>query len=299
MKLTQCAAFVAIADTGSFTNAARSLEISQSAISHAIAGLEAELGVTLMERDRSGVRLTDAGQRALEPARLMVVQAERVRRAVRSAGAGPEGPLRIGTSQSFAARLLPAVMSELSLRCPRLEIELREGSDTQITQWLRGNGVDVGIVTLPKRGLTTVPLLQDELVAVVPPEHPEAERPELRIDQLAKDPFLMPVGAVETLVRAAFRTVGLEPEVGHHLRDINALLAMVGAGLGVTVLPRLALPLVLPDVRLVPLSPAVVRHLGLGTRLGSHGSPAVEAFVDAARPLALSSDQGRRPVAVH
>ncbi|WP_331729227.1 LysR family transcriptional regulator (plasmid) [Streptomyces sp. NBC_01003] len=298
MKLSQCAAFVAIADTGSFTNAARALGISQSAVSHAIAGLEAALGATLMERDRAGVRLTDAGLRALEPSRVMVVQAERVRQVVRGAGAEPEGPLRIGTSQSFAARLLPAVMSELHVRYPLLEINLREGSDTQITQWLRGNGVDVGIVTLPKRGLTTVPLLQDELVAVVPTDHPEAGRPPLRIDQLATDPFLMPVGGVEVLVRAAFRTVGLEPGVGHHVRDINALLAMVGAGLGVTVLPRLALPLVLPDVRLVPLSPPVVRHLGLGMRLGSQGSPAVEAFVEAARPLALRSDQGRRPVAV-
>lgn len=296
MKLSQCAAFVAIADTGSFTNAARVLGISQSAISHAIAGLETELGVTLMARDRSGVRLTDTGLRALEPARLMVVQAERVRQAVR-AGAEPAGPLRIGTSQSFAARLLPAVMSELRLRHPLLEIELREGSDTQIAHWLRGNDIDVGIVTLPKRGLTTVPLLQDELVAVLAPDHGGAAGPSLRIDQLATDPFLMPVGGVEALVRAAFRAVGLEPEVGHHVRDINALLAMVGAGLGVTVLPRLALPVVLPDVRLVPLSPPVVRHLGLGMRPGTQGSPAVEAFVEAARPLALRSDQGRRPVA--
>ncbi|KRD20026.1 MULTISPECIES: LysR family transcriptional regulator [unclassified Streptomyces] len=297
MKLNQCAAFVAIADTGTFTNAARALGVSQSAISHAIAGLESELGVTLMVRDRSGVELTDAGRRALEPARGVVAQADRVRRAVRGADAEPEGTLRIGTSQSFAARLLPALMSELHMRYPRLRIELREGGDAQIAQWLRARGIDLGIVSLPKRGLITAPLLQDEMFAVLPAHHPLAPRPELRIVELAGEPFLMPVGGVETMVRAAFRTAGLEPEVTHQVRDINALLAMVAAGLGTTVIPWLALPPALPEVRLVPLSPAVVRHLGIGTRPGAEESPVVGAFVHAARSLALRSDWRRLPVA--
>ncbi|MGW2562120.1 LysR family transcriptional regulator [Streptomyces sp. NPDC001514] len=298
MKLSQCVAFVAIADTGSFTNAARSLGISQSAVSHAIAGLETELGVTLMVRDRSGVELTDAGRRALEHARGVVLQAERVRQAVRGECAGPEGTLRIGTSQSFAARLLPVLMSELHKRYPLLEIVLREGSDAQIAQWLRGRGIDIGIVMLPKRGLETVPLLQDEMFAVLPLDHELASSPELRVDQLAAVPFLMPVGGVEGVVRAAFRTAGLEPSVSHQVRDINALLAMVAAGLGGTVLPRLALPVALPDVRVVPLSPAITRHLAIGTRLGSQDSPAVTAFVDVAQSLARRSDLKRLPVAV-
>jgi len=298
MKLSQCAAFVAIADTGSFTNAARALGISQSAVSHAIAGLETELGATLMVRDRSGVELTDAGRRALEPARATVAQSERVRQAVHGEGTEPEGVVRIGTSQSFAARLLPALMSELHTRYPLLEIELREGSDAQIAQWLRGHGIDIGIVTLPKRGIATAPLLQDEMFTVLPLDHSLAAHTELGIGELGGEPFLMPVGGIEAMVRAAFRTAGLEPAIAHHVRDINALLAMVAAGLGTTVLPRLALPAALPDVRLVPLSPPVVRHLGIGTRLGSQDSPVVAAFIDVARSLALRNDWRRLPVAV-
>lgn len=297
MKLAQCAAFVAIADTGTFTNAARALGVSQSAVSHAIAGLEAELGATLMVRDRSGVELTDAGRRALEPARAVVAQAERVRQAVRGAEAEPEGTLRIGTSQSFAARLLPALMSELQVRYPRLLVELREGSDMQIAQWLRGHGVDIGIVSLPKRGLATAPLLQDEMFAVLPVHHPLALRPELAIKELAGEPFLMPVGGVEAMVRAAFGAAGLEPAVSHQVRDINALLAMVAAGLGTSVIPWLALPLALPEVRVLPLAPAVVRHLGIGMRPETQDSPVVGAFVHAARSLALRSDWRRLPVA--
>ncbi|OON81130.1 LysR family transcriptional regulator [Streptomyces tsukubensis] len=298
MKLSQCVAFVAIADTGSFTNAARALGISQSAVSHAIAGLETELGVTLMVRDRSGIELTDAGRRALEPARGMALQEERVRRAVRAEPAEPEGTLRIGTSQSFAARLLPALMTELHTRYPMLEIVLHEGTDAQISQWLRGHSIDIGIVNLPKRGLATAPLLQDEMLAIVPYGHDGAGRPEVHIEELAREPFLMPVGGVEAMVRSAFRTEGLEPTVSHQVRDVNALLAMVAAGLGATVLPRLALPFALPEVRVLPLAPAIVRHLGIGTRLGSQESPVVAAFVDVARSLAARSDWRRIPLAV-
>ncbi|MFM9368770.1 LysR family transcriptional regulator [Streptomyces sp. Da 82-17] len=297
MKLSQCAAFVAIADTGSFTNAARALGISQSAVSHAIAGLEAELGVTLMVRDRSGVQLTDAGRRALDPARATVAEAERVRQAARGAGSEPEGTVRIGTSQSFAARLLPGLMSELQARYPLLEIELREGSDTQIARWLHGRAIDIGIVGLPKRGLATAPLLQDEMFAVLPLGHALAAQQALKVGELAGEPFLMPVGGIEALVRATFRTAGLEPAISHHVRDVNALLAMVAAGLGTTVLPRLALPAALPEVRLVPLSPPVVRHLGIGTRPGAQDSPVVAAFIDVARSLALRDDWRRLPVA--
>ena len=295
MKLSQCEAFVAIADTGSFTRAAQALRISQSAVSHAISGLEAELGVALMKRDRSGIEFTDVGRRVLDHARAVVQHAEQMRQEAESARHGIAGTIRIGTSQSFAARLLPRLITEFRSRFPGLQIALREGPDRQIAEWLHGHAVDVGIVTLPKKNLTTVPLLQDEMYAVVPRGHPLAGNDSVRVAQLADVPLVLPVGAVEPMLLAMFRTVGLEPVVAFRVNDLNALLAMVAEGHGVTVLPALALPPLSTQLRLLPFDPPVTRRIAIGIRTGAQGSPAVEAFVSTAQALVRDDDRTRLP----
>src|SRR3954452_7942805 len=157
MKLTQCTALVAVADSGGFTRAAGRLGISQSAISHAISSLETELGCALMARDRTGVDLTDCGREVLEHARAMVAHADRIRAVAASTKDGLRGTIRFATSQSFGRSLLPALLSRFQEAYPHQELRLREGADPQIAQWLRRRAVDVGVVTLPKDGLTVVP----------------------------------------------------------------------------------------------------------------------------------------------
>jgi DNA-binding transcriptional LysR family regulator len=290
MKLSQCSALVAITDSGSFTKAARVLGISQSAVSHAIAGLEAELGCALMQRDRAGVRLTDAGRNIVVHARVMVEHAEQIRHVAGTARTGLCGMIRFATSQSFATRLLPTLMSQFRARFPHEKIELREGSDQQIAEWLRGHAVDIGVVTLPKADLTTVPLLRDEMYVLLATGHPLAAAPSVHIDQLAEELLLMPVGGVEPVLRAALRIVGLEPSVAYRMRDLNALLAMVAEGLGITVLPALALPLAPRGVKIVPLTPTVTRQVALGVHDMAQGLPAVTAFIGIARELGRHGD---------
>ncbi|WP_354640887.1 LysR family transcriptional regulator [Kitasatospora camelliae] len=296
MKLSQITVFVAIADTGSFTNAAKALSISQSAVSHAIAGLEASLGVALMKRDRSGVELTGVGRRVLTHARELLLRAEQMRVEADTVRTDVGGTIRIGTSQSFAARLLPRLMTEFRARLPHVDILLREGTDKQITDWLRGYVIDVGIVTLPKKDLTVTPLMQDEVFAVLPGDHPLAASESLAVRQLVDEEFVMPVGAVEPILRTVFRTVGREPTVAYRVHGVNALLAMVAEGHGVTVVPALAMPGTLPpdaDLRAVPFSPPVFRHLGIGVRTAARNAPAVAAFVSAAQELARSEGWSR------
>lgn len=293
MKLSQCEAVVAIADTGSFTKAAQALAVSQSAVSHAVAALEAELGVALMRRDRAGIEFTDVGRRVLAHARAVVESAERIRQEAATVRGGLGGTLRLATSQTFASRFLPRLITELRARFPSLEIALREGPDDQIAEWLHAHAVDVGIVTLPKRDLTTIPLLEDEMLAVVPEGHPLGAATALRVTQLAGVPLVLPVGAVEPMVLAMLRTVGLEPDVAYRVADVGALLAMVVEGHGITVLPTLALPPLPPELRLVPFEPPVTRRIAIGVRTGAKSAPAVAAFVAAAQALAAQADWSR------
>ncbi|MFJ4875281.1 LysR family transcriptional regulator [Streptomyces sp. NPDC088745] len=296
MKISQCTALVAIADAGSFTLAAKALSVSQSAVSHAVSSLEKSLGVALMSRSRSGIEFTDVGERVLQHARTVVHGAEQIRQEARAVREHRSGTLRVGTSQSFAGRLLPRLLSEFRAAWPGIGIELREGTDQEIAEWLGGYAVDVGVVALPKERLNTVPLLQDEVYAVLPQDHPLAGRGELSVTDLADELFVMPVSGVETLLRAAFRTAGLTPRIGYRAHDVNSLLSMVAEGLGITVVPALALPSapIHPHLRVLPFAPSLTRSVGIGVRTGARHVPAVEAFVATARKLARE-DTWNRP----
>ena len=290
MKLSQCSAFVAIADSGTFTKAAASLGISQSAVSHAIAGLEAELGVALMKRDRSGVEITEIGQRVLAHARSLLLHSEQMRQEAAADRDDLGGRIRIGTSQSFACRLLPALMTHFRGKFPGLEIQLRDGYDGQIADYLHKSAVDVGIVTLPKPGIKTFPLLEDQLYALLPERHRLASAPEVHIRQLADEPLMLPAGTTERTVRSLFRASGLEPRIAHCVHDLNTVLAMVSEGHGVSALPSLAMPSVSEGVVAVPLSPQVRRRLGIGVSARAKNLSAVAAFIAAAQAMAASRD---------
>jgi DNA-binding transcriptional LysR family regulator len=293
VKLSQCAVLVALADTGSFTRAARELGISQSAVSHAVAALESELDCALVERDRAGVRLNDTGRDVLAHARGMLAHAERIQQAVLAARTGTSGPIRLATSESFSARILPTLMSRFQERFPGHAIDLREGTDQQITSWLRRHAVDIGVVTLPKPDLTTVPLWRDDLVALVPAGHLLARANAVEIGRLADEPLIMPIGGVEPVVRAALRVAGAEPVVRHRMRDLNALIGMVAAGVGVTVLPEWAVPPASPGVRVVRLAPGVPRRVALAIQPASRDRAAVTALVNIATGIANEQSRGR------
>ncbi|MEV5241377.1 LysR family transcriptional regulator [Streptomyces cinnamoneus] len=291
MKLSQLAAFVAIADTGSFTKAADLLGVSQSAVSHAMASLEAELRVGIMTRDRGGVDLTQAGQRIIEHARSALRNVEQIR--LDAAAAAPRGADRrivIGTSQSFSLQLLPRLITEFRARFQNLEIVLREGNDSKITEMLHEQMVDVGVVTLPKPGLRTFPLLQDEMCVVLPRQHRWAATPGLSVRQLAQEEILLPTDGVEPTLRALFAAADCRLRVAHRIQDLQVLLSMVSAGIGVTVLPSLALSAVLPSLRAVPFEPAVKRRLGIGVRTTPEESSAVMAFITTAQALARGNE---------
>ncbi|KPM52744.1 hypothetical protein CcI49_25685 [Frankia sp. CcI49] len=282
MKISQCSALVAASDSGSFTMAARRLGISQSAVSHAIAAMEADLGCALLERGRGGARLTDAGRAVIDHARAVVTQAEQIRRAARLARDGTDGTIRFATSQSFTSGFLPRVIDVLRVEAPRLRVELSEGTDQQIARWLRQRTVDVGVVTMPKTDLSTVPLWRDEFQLLVPTSHQLAALDAVDTRAVAEHPLLLPVGAVEPSVRAALRLVGLEPTVSYRMNDLNGLLAMVAAGLGIAILPARAVSSLPAGVSGVSLTPAVYREVALGVPTGGRQSRSTLTFVDVA-----------------
>jgi DNA-binding transcriptional LysR family regulator len=169
MTLTQLEIFSLVAELQGFTSAANRLGISQSAVSHAIKSLEQELGVELIRRHQSQVELSDIGQQLLLRARAMLGLANTLQQEAADARGMKRGTLRIGSfGPTSSIRLLPAILQHFREQHPGIEVHVDEGPDRQVTQWLEERRVDVGFVVLPEERFDTFPLIEDQLVALLP-----------------------------------------------------------------------------------------------------------------------------------
>jgi DNA-binding transcriptional LysR family regulator len=282
MNFSQLEALVAVADAGSFAAAADRLDVTPSGVSHAIAALEAEVGVPLLARGRGGASPTDVGERVLAHAREVVARRDLIRREASAARGLEVGALRVGGFPSACARLVPGIVSAFTRLHPGIEISLTQALDEQVQTWLRSNVIDVGFVMLPVDGLRTQVLVHDPMVALLPPGHPLAGRGALHVRDLARGPFILAEGRTAPIVRAQFHDLGLELEPSFAVRDLSVLFAMVQEGLGVSVLPAMAVPADLPRVAVRMLRPSGERSVGLAVRDDGTPLPAASAFVGCA-----------------
>jgi DNA-binding transcriptional LysR family regulator len=289
MEIHQLRALEAIAREGSFLAAAVHLDVSQSSLSHAIAALERELGARLLDRGRYGAKPTDAGRRVLPYVRQVLASLEAIRAETDSSTGLLSGRVRVGSIPSATVAFLPKVIARFSRAYPHVEVVLLEepSQSTQpIEEWLWAHTIDVALVQLPVAGLKTVALMPDELCAILPAGSPLAGRRQLSIRDLAAEPFIMSRYTSEPLLHAAYARHGLVPRVRFEVQDLGTLISMVREGLGFSIVPRLAFPVALPGVVLVPVTPRIRRELGLAVRDQEHAPPALRAFLQCVAEVA-------------
>ncbi len=267
MNLAQLRALVSVVEEGGFTPAAAALGVTQSGVSHALASLERELGLTLVSRARGGVQLTVHGERAIGHAREAVRRVDRIAEDAAAAVGRHRGRLRVAGFPS-AAQLLPALIAELGRRLPEVTVVLLEGSDVEVRGWLEDSVIDVGVVAelagcdLSAEAAAGVLLCEDRMVAVLAPEHPLAGQADITLAALTDDPFLLSDGGCEPLLRQMHEAAGVELRPARRVRDMTTLLSLVREQLGVTVVPELALTGAHGLVT-VPVTPAARRALCL------------------------------------
>lgn len=279
MEFQQLRCLVAVLDTGSFTKAAEILHVTQGAVSHAVNGLERELGLELVRRSRGPAAATDAGERVAVHARAVLGRVLVVEEEILALRGLRAGRLRVGSFSSASTRLLPQLLAVYRRRHPDIEVSLREGNDVQTRDWLTGGEVDLSFVVLPADDLDVVPLAEDELVLVLPAAHRLAGRLVIPLELLAEEPMILSTGGCAALVRTTFRQSGLPLREAGATREGSTALAMVECDLGVTLMPQLAVP-PLPDTLVTrPITPTSRRRLGLATRSQEPHSPAVRAFL--------------------
>jgi DNA-binding transcriptional LysR family regulator len=280
MTLVQFQVFLSVVECKSFTKAAEALNMTQSAVSQTIAGLESELGVTLLNRSRGGITPTHIGERALTHVR-EVLYRTRCMVEETSAARGLEiGALRIGSMPSLSAKLLPGILASFGKRFPHIKLVLFEGTSEEVTHWVDASIIDIGFLTMNDcTGMTTFPLVEDEFSVFLPSEHPLVSEPFLTVSQVAPLPFIMPKADSDGFIHEVFESVGHSPNVQFEVRDTATILSMVQEGIGITMLPEMAVPSLLPNVQSISLNPPIARPVGLGVRSTQYLTPAVAEFI--------------------
>ncbi|HET6449919.1 MAG TPA: LysR substrate-binding domain-containing protein [Spirochaetia bacterium] len=245
MELRHLRYFVAVAEELHFSRAAERLHVAQPPLSQQIRRLEEELGVRLLERTRRRVQLTDAGRTVLEEARRTLSQAERVVQAARGAAEGSAGILRVGFSSSAPYTMLPAILRAFRARYPGVVLALFERSTEEQVGMLSAGALDAGFLRRPiadaPESLAVTTILREPLILAVPRDHPLRRRASITVRSLAGEPFVFfPRQAAPGLydeIMALCRRNGFTPRVAQEAVQMQTIVSLVSAGLGVAIVP--------------------------------------------------------------
>lgn len=284
MTFTQLEVFAALARAGSFSRAAALLGITQSAVSHAVRGLEAELGVALVLREGAQSTLSEAGSRLLARANDILQQREALVQEATTARGMARGTLRIASFGSTSSlRLLPALLAAYQRVQPQVEVQVEEHDDATVIRWLLEQRAEVGFVTLPDDRFETVPLAEDEFVAILPQGHRLAQRRSVHLRELDGEPFIRTGAGSGALIDRMLAEAGASPRGLYRFEQLSSMVGFVAQGLAVAIAARLALPDEAPGVVYRSFSPPQRRTTGLAVRSMRRLSPAAAAFVELAR----------------
>ena len=281
MNIQKYMAFVKTVEYGSFTKAAEILHYSQSGISRMINDLEKEWKIVLLDRGKSGVKLTSDGMKLLPHAKNVCMEYEKLQMEIDELTGLQSGLIRIGTFSSVATHWLPNIIREFQRAYPNIEYELLLGDYTEIEDWISDGRVDCGFLRLPTRPeLETIFLEQDRLLAVLPEQHSLVHLEKFPVVALCDEPFMLLEKGAKTEVSEIFERCNLTPKVHFTTWDDYAIMSMVESGLGISILPELILKRVPYRIVAKELDVPAYRKIGIALRSKTNASLAVKRFLD-------------------
>lgn len=281
MNILKYRAFIATVESGSFTRASELLNYSQSGISRMIGDLEAEWGITLLERNHSRLALTSDGEVILQHARRICDEYEKLQMELDDLHGLKRGVIRIATFSSVATHWLPLIFKAFCADYPEIRYELLLGDYGEIESWVREGRVDCGFTRLPSKAHFKVQELErDELMAVLPAEHPLSLQEKVSLEELCREPFLLLEKGGRWEITELFEEYRLKPDIRFTTWDDYAIMSMVEKGLGVSILPSLILRRIPYKVAIRPLSVPAFRQIGLIMNEAGHASVALRCFLE-------------------
>ncbi|MFJ6655961.1 LysR family transcriptional regulator [Streptomyces sp. NPDC091377] len=294
LDLQRLRALHAVSVHGTVGAAASALGYTPSAVSQQIAKLERETRTVLLEREGRGVRLTADAEQLVDAAQELLAIVERTETELERRRGEPSGRLTMAAFASAARGLMPSVLADLAARHPALDVRLSE-IDPHLSVGMVAKGAvdlvvahdwDVAPLRMPP-GVERAVIGDDHCTLLVPEGHPFADRASVRREELGGQRWVcQPPGRVchDWLVRT-LRAIGHEPEIVHQADENPTLVALVAAGLGISVIPRLGRGQLPPGVVELPLEPMPVRRLYALWREGASRRPAITETVRTLREL--------------
>lgn len=287
MELRHLRYFLSVANFGSFTRAAEHERIAQPSLSQQIRKLEDELGVRLFDRLGRRIRLTAFGERFRERARRALAEVESARAEVDELTGLRRGNVSVGAIPTVAPYLLPHALAAFSRKCPGVEVNVREDLTHSLIEQLAKGSLDLALLSLPVKhpALVSTRLLEEPMLLALPTSHPLWRRKRnVTLRELAHEPFLLLKDGHcfrEDVLKICNR-FRVMPKVVFEGGQFETILAMVAAGSGVTLLPRMARSLVsLQRIGLIEFSPPCpARSIGIVRAKEKYLTPAAGAFAE-------------------
>ncbi|HHI3611371.1 TPA: LysR family transcriptional regulator [Bacillus anthracis] len=281
MTITQLQVLIKTIELGSFTKAARVLNMTQPAVSHAISSIESELGVTILIRDkRKGLLVTDVGSRILVHIREILNGVEKIEQEVAMEKGHEVGTIRIGSFPSASAHFLPKMINHFKEKYPNLEVVLCEGTIKEVEDWLVSRVVDIGIVILPNKEMEIVPLTKGKMVVILREDHPLCKKNAITIRDLENEPIILCKGGYEPPIIDMFKQVNVPLRAEYVISTVTTALNMIQEGLGIAILAELSLTNLPKNVQTRELEPQVWREIALAVPSLGDSSIAVQLFIE-------------------
>jgi DNA-binding transcriptional LysR family regulator len=285
-----------VAYRGSFSAAAQALSYTQSAVSQQIAALEAQTGMNLLERHPRGVSLTAAGQTLVRHAEGILASLDAAEAAMSAVAGLRGGRLRMASFPTAGATLMPLAIATFRAAYPEVELTLAEGEPEEIVPRLRAGELDLALLfdfageASSRDGMTQVQLLEDPMYLALPRSHPLAAKQSLRLGDLAREAWIQTSSSspcARHVVRCC-HAAGFEPSVTFESDDYQTVQGLVAAGVGVALIPELALSVVREDTVIRALAPRppvrrVIAAVPAGARLVPAGPAMLGVLEEAAR----------------
>jgi LysR family transcriptional regulator, transcription activator of glutamate synthase operon len=285
VELRQLQYFIKVARKEHVTQAAEELHVAQSAVSRQIHQLEEELGVHLFVQKGRNLHLTTAGRLFLQRVEAIFADLEKAIQETQELLDPEAGEIRIGFPHSLGISMIPSVVAEFRKENPNVRFRLKQGTYNQLLKDIMEGEVDIAFISPFPEGhelLNGVVLLEEEVFAILPPGHPLAEHEEIRMEQLKDDSFVMlsEQYSLRSIIVNACLKAGFTPKIGFEGEETDTIRGLVAAGLGVSLLPEMALVEVSPlmPVKVRVMEPRVIRSIALIQRKGEKLPLVTEKF---------------------
>jgi len=274
--------FTVVAEKKSFSRAAECLHMTPSAISHSIAKLENDLGLSLFVRTQNGVFMTDAGSRLLRHMRTILNTEELIRQECSQIKGLVNGTIRLATTQSTCTNWIPQIITSYRKLYPNIEVDVCQGSYADITKWISSGYADLGFSTtaIDSKDLDIVPLCKDRIICIASKDYFSSHKDYVTADDIKGQKIILQRAGDDEDTMMVLHRMGITITSRSYVEDDQCIVSLAESGLGIAIYPELVLKCMIHNARIYPIRPAIYRTIALLHLKEQPLSPAAEKMKD-------------------